>query len=137
MYAIAMATLHLASYISCILVLILHNCLSYQISIIALQCKNSYFFEQRIIKVPMVRSHRSSVLILDESERERMRHKFNLCYLMAKEGIAFEKCSGAIRARSSPWCQPWPHLQTAPSAKLFKHYIAESQRQQLSPRPSL
>jgi len=32
-----------------------------------------------------------SLLILDESERERMQRKFNLCYLMAKEGIAFEK----------------------------------------------
>lgn len=32
-----------------------------------------------------------SLLMLDDSERARMRRKFNLCYLMAKEDIAFEK----------------------------------------------
>ena len=32
-----------------------------------------------------------SLLMLEESERGRMRCKFDLCYLMAKEGIMFEK----------------------------------------------
>ena len=31
-----------------------------------------------------------SLLMLDEVERERMRRKFDLCYLISKEGIAFE-----------------------------------------------
>ena len=32
-----------------------------------------------------------ALLMLDEPERARMRRKFDVCYLMAKEGIAFEK----------------------------------------------
>ena len=32
-----------------------------------------------------------SLLMLEESDRVRMRNKFNMCYLMAKEGIAYEK----------------------------------------------
>ena len=30
-----------------------------------------------------------ALLMLDEPERARMRRKFDVCYLMAKEGIAF------------------------------------------------
>ena len=52
-----------------------------------------------------------------------MRHKFDLCYLMAKEGIAFEKYPVF-------YVDLGPAYQTAPSVKLFTHYIAESQRQQ-------
>ena len=33
-----------------------------------------------------------ALLMLDESEKGRMRHKLELCYLMAKKGIAFEEC---------------------------------------------
>ena len=32
-----------------------------------------------------------SLLTLEESEQERMRRKFDVCYMMAKESMAFEK----------------------------------------------
>ena len=64
-----------------------------------------------------------SLLILNEPERGRMRRKFDVCYLMAKEGIAFEKYVAHDVDLGSAY-------KTAPSAKLFTHYIAESQRRQ-------
>ena len=32
-----------------------------------------------------------SLLMLEESEQERMRCMFDICYMMAKEGVAFEQ----------------------------------------------
>lgn len=61
-----------------------------------------------------------------------MRHKFDLCYMMAKEGIALKKyptfCMLHVEARHGVDLDP--AYQTAPSVKLFTHYIAEFQRQQ-------
>ena len=71
-----------------------------------------------------------SLLVLEESERGRMRRKFDLCYLMAKEGIAFEKYAALYELEARHDVDLGHAYKTAPSAKLFTHYIAESQRQQ-------
>ena len=71
-----------------------------------------------------------SLLMLDETERGRMRRKFDLCYLLAKEGIAFEKYTALYELEARHGIDLGPAYKTAPSAKLFTHYIAESQRQQ-------
>ena len=60
-----------------------------------------------------------------------MRHKFDLCYLMAKEGIAFEKYVVLYELEARHGADLSYAYKTAPSAKLFTHYIAESQCQQL------
>ena len=70
-----------------------------------------------------------SLLMLDESERGRMRRKFDLCYLMAKEGIAFEKYI-ALYELEAHHDVDLGHAYKTPPAKLFTHFIAESQRQQ-------
>ena len=70
-----------------------------------------------------------ALTMLDESERKRMRQKFDVCYMMAKEGIAFEKFPALydleVRHNVDLGCA----YRSAPSAKLFTHYIAEAQRQ--------
>ena len=71
-----------------------------------------------------------SLLVLEESERGRMRRKFDLCYLMAKEGIAFVKYAALYELEARHDVDLGHAYKTAPSAKLFTHYIAESQRQQ-------
>ena len=71
-----------------------------------------------------------SLLMLGESERGRMRRKFDLCYMMAKEGIAFEKYVPLYELEARHDVDLGPAYKTAPSAKLFTHYIAECQRQQ-------
>ena len=60
-----------------------------------------------------------------------MRHKFDLCYLMAKEGIAFEKYVVLYELEARNGADLSHGYKTAPSAKLFTHYIAKSQCQQL------
>ena len=71
-----------------------------------------------------------SLLILNEPERGRMRRKFDVCYLMAKEGIAFEKYVALYELEARHDVDLGSAYKTAPSAKLFTHYIAESQRRQ-------
>ena len=77
-----------------------------------------------------------SLLMLEESERGRMRRKFDLCYLMAKEGIAFEKYTALYELEARHEVDLGPAYKTAPSAKLFTHYMAESQHQQFLQSPS-
>ena len=67
----------------------------------------------------------SSLLMLEESERARMRCKFDLCYLMGKEGIAFEKYVALYKLEACYDVDLSSTYKTAPSAKLFTHYIAE------------
>ena len=55
--------------------------------------------------------------------------KFDLCYLMSKEGITFEKYVVLYELEACHDVDPGHAYKTAPSVKLFTHYIAKSQRQ--------
>ena len=70
------------------------------------------------------------LLSLEESERSRMRNKFDMCYWMAKEGIAFEKYPSLCELETKHEVDVGHAYKTAPSAITFTHYIAEHQRQQ-------
>ena len=50
--------------------------------------------------------------------------------MMAKEGIAFEKYTALYELEARHDVDLGPAYKTAPTAKLFTKYIAESQRQQ-------
>ena len=58
-----------------------------------------------------------------------MRNKFDTCYWMAKEGIAFEKYSTLYELEARHVVDVGHAYKTAPSVKLFTHFIAESHRQ--------
>ena len=60
-----------------------------------------------------------------------MRRKFDICYMMAKEGIAFEKYAALHELEVRPGVELGFAYKSTPSAKLFTRYIAESQCQQL------
>ena len=64
------------------------------------------------------------LLTLEESEHLRMRNKCDLCYFMAKEGIAFEKFMALCELEARHNVDLGHAYRTAPSAKLFTHYIA-------------
>jgi len=68
--------------------------------------------------------------MLSDVDRAWMRKKFDISYLMAKEGIAFEKFAPVCHQESRHGGELGHAYRTAPSAKLFSHYIAETQRQQ-------
>ena len=58
-----------------------------------------------------------------------MRLKFNLCYLVVKEGIAFKKYVALYELEVCHDVDLGHAYKTAPSAKLLTYYIVESRRQ--------
>ena len=64
---------------------------------------------------------------MDETTKKRMGKKFDICYVMAKENLAFAKYP-ALEARHG--VDLGFAYKTKDSAKNFTHYIAESQRKQ-------
>ena len=66
---------------------------------------------------------------MEEPDQARMRRKFDTCYLMAKEGIAFEKFPKLCDLEERHDVDIGHAYRTAPSAQSFTYYIAEAQRQ--------
>ena len=64
-----------------------------------------------------------ALTMLKESERGRMRCKFDMGYLMAKEGITFEKYKALCELEARHNVDLGSAYRTDPSAKLFTHYI--------------
>lgn len=71
-----------------------------------------------------------SLSMLSEVDRTRMRRKFDISFVMAREGIAFEKFLPLCELESRHDVELGHAYKTAPSAKLFTYYIAQAQRQQ-------
>ena len=67
-----------------------------------------------------------SLLMLHIFEIGRMSHKLDLCYLIAKEGIAFEKYTALYKLEARHDVDPGHAYKTAPSAELFTQYIART-----------
>lgn len=70
-----------------------------------------------------------SFLRLEESVKTKMKLKFDICYLMAKEGMAFEKYPSLHQLESRHGVSIGSNYATPQSAKLFTHYIALAQRE--------
>ena len=71
----------------------------------------------------------SSLLTMDEAVKKRMKKKFDICYLLAKEGIAFHKYPALHDLEARHGVDLGFAYKTKDSAKTFTHYIAKSQRQ--------
>ena len=70
-----------------------------------------------------------SLLNMEASVKAKMKYKFDICYLMAKEGIAFEKFPALHELQSRHGISIGSTYVTPQSAKLFTHYIALAQRE--------
>ena len=66
---------------------------------------------------------------IDERTRKRMNKMFDLCYVMAREGLPFTKYPPLLELENRHGIDIGPAYKTDVSAKSFTHYIAESQRQ--------
>ncbi|KAL5506170.1 hypothetical protein EMCRGX_G007757 [Ephydatia muelleri] len=71
----------------------------------------------------------SCLMTMQEPDQAQMRRKFDTCYLMAKEGIAFEKFPELCDLEERHDVDIGHAYRTAPSAQSFTYYIAEAQRQ--------
>jgi len=70
-----------------------------------------------------------SLLNLDETTKQRMRKKFDVCYVMAKESLPFTKYPALVELENRPGVNLGQLYRTADSNKAFTLYIAESLRQ--------
>ena len=69
-----------------------------------------------------------SLLRLDQVLKERMRKKFDICYVTTKENMAFRKYPALHELETHHGVDFGPAYKTKDSAKNFTHYIAEAQR---------
>ena len=69
------------------------------------------------------------LLTMDPTTRARMNRKFDVCYFLAKEGLAFKKYPGILELESRHGVDIGPAYLSDTSAQQFTHYIAQSQRQ--------
>jgi len=70
------------------------------------------------------------LLNLDDGTRQRMRKKFDICYVMAKQSIPFAKYPALIELESRHGVNLGPAYRTPDSAKAFTGFIATSLHQQ-------
>ena len=70
-----------------------------------------------------------SLLRMDDSEKEKLKRKFEICYVLAREGIAFFKYPTFHALAESQGVDIGSSYKGADCAKTFTHFIAESQRQ--------
>ena len=69
-----------------------------------------------------------SLMNMDATTRERMKSKFDICYVMAKKGIALSKHPALYDLESRHNIDLGGAYKNDVSAKPFTHYIAQSQR---------
>lgn len=70
-----------------------------------------------------------SFMKIDETAQERLMKKFDICYVMAQENMAFRKYKALHQLEARHGVDLGQSYATKDSAKSFTHYIAQSQRQ--------
>ena len=65
---------------------------------------------------------------MDKSTLEKMERKFDMCYLLAKEGTAFKKYPALYRLKERHGVELGNAYKTKDSARLFTNYLAQHQR---------
>ena len=81
--------------------------------------------ESLALNTPIGRSLSS----IDQSTRDRLKLKFDICYTMAKENLAFAKYPALLELEAHHGADMGFAYGTPESAKTFTRYIARSQRQ--------
>ena len=72
---------------------------------------------------------RSLLRMEDDSEKEKLKRKFEICYVLAREGIAFFKYPTFHALAESQGVDIGSSYKGADCAKTFTYFIEESQRQ--------
>jgi len=65
---------------------------------------------------------------MDETTQKRMERKFDICYMLVKENMAFRKYTPIYDLELRHSVNLGHSYKTKDSAKNFTHYIAESQK---------
>ena len=65
---------------------------------------------------------------MDATQKVRMMHKFEICYVIAREGLAFLKYPALHALAERQGVELGSSYKRNDCASLFVHYIAEAQR---------
>ena len=68
------------------------------------------------------------LLVMDATQKVRMMHKFEICYVIAREGLAFLKYPALHALAERQGVELGSSYKRNDCASLFVHYIAEAQR---------
>ena len=71
-----------------------------------------------------------SLLVLDDSEKRKMTRTFDICYVLAREGLAFLKYPSFHALAVHQGVELGSAYKRSDCAKAFTHFIAEAQRKQ-------
>lgn len=71
-----------------------------------------------------------SLLVLDDREKRKMARKFEICYVLAREGLAFLKYPSFHALAVRQGVELGSAYKRSDCAKVFTHFIAEAQRKQ-------
>ena len=85
--------------------------------------------DERVVFVVENAAFLASFPVMDEGEVERMKRKFHICYMMAKEGLPFQKYTALYNLQELHGVDLGNSYKTNDYAQIFTHYIAKSQRQ--------
>ena len=69
-----------------------------------------------------------SLLTMDKTVQEKMKKKFDICFVMAKENMAFRKYPALHELEVRHGVDLGESYKTKDSAKVFTYYVAETQR---------
>lgn len=85
--------------------------------------------EEKVVFVVENAAFMASFPVMNDGEMERMKRKFQICYMMAKEGLPFIKYTPLHNLQELQGVDLGPTHKTADNVQVFTHYIAKSQRQ--------
>lgn len=85
--------------------------------------------EEKVVFVVENASFLASFPVMDCGEMERVKRKFQICYMMAREGLPFLKYVPLHNLQELHGVDLGPSYKTDDNAQVFTHYIAKSQRQ--------
>ena len=84
--------------------------------------------EEKVVFVVENAAFLASFPVMDGKETEKMKRKFQICYMMAREGLPFNKYVPLHNLQELHGVDLGPSYKTNNSAQVFTNYIAKSQR---------
>ena len=85
--------------------------------------------DEKVVFVVENAAFLASFSVMDDGEMERMKRKFQICYMMAREGLPFQKYAPLHNLQEFHGVDLGDSYKTNDNAQIFTHYIARSQRQ--------
>ena len=84
--------------------------------------------DEKVVFVVENAAFLASFPVMDDGEMERMKRKFQICYMMAREGLPFQKYAPLHNLQELHGVDLGPAYKSNDNAQIFTQYIARSQQ---------